>query len=330
MENAIETNALTKHFGDLVAVDSIDLKVGRGELFGLLGPNGAGKTTTISMLSTILPETSGAGNVCGFDISKDQDRVRECIGIVFQDPSLDEELTGQENLDFHGRLYGMPADLRKKRSDEVLKLVGLSERRNTLVKEYSGGMKRRLEIARGLMHHPKVLFLDEPTLGLDPQTRRSIWDYIKELNDRDDITIILTTHYMDEADYLCDRVAIIDKGKIIALDTPEDFKDKVGGDIIKVKANGKKGNFKSCLKKFKSIKRVIFDNSELVLSVDRGETLIPKLVEEAKKCGAPIEAISLRKPTLEDVFLHYTGRGIREEEANSRDQMRLRRRMRGR
>lgn len=226
--NAIEIRGLTKEFGELKAVDSIDLSIKEGEIFGLLGPNGAGKSTTIFMLSTILNPTKGSAKVCGHDIVKERDSVRHCIGIVFQDPSLDDELTAQENLYFHGRLYGMTEEEIGAKSQEVLALVELMDRKDSLVKTFSGGMKRRLEIARGLMHHPKVLFLDEPTLGLDPQTRRHLWEYISKINEKEKMTIILTTHYMDEADYLCDRIGIIDKGKIIALDTSEKLKDVLG------------------------------------------------------------------------------------------------------
>lgn len=227
MGNMIETDKLTKSFGELVAVDSLDLKVKKGEIFGLLGPNGAGKTTTISMLSTILPSSGGKATVAGYDIDKERKAVRASIGIVFQNHSLDEELTGYENLDFHGRLYGMSKDERWERIMELLELVDLKEKKDLQVKNYSGGMKRRLEIARGLLHRPEVLFLDEPTLGLDPQTRRYIWEYIRDMNKNDGVTILLTTHYMEEADALCDRVAIIDHGKKIAVDPPKKLKSKM-------------------------------------------------------------------------------------------------------
>ena len=222
---SIETKKLTKKFNGLKAVDSVSLKIEEGELFGLLGPNGAGKTTFISMLATIKKPTLGSAKLCGYDIVKDQDNVRRSIGIVFQDPSLDDELYGTENLDLHARLYHINRSEKKDRIKQVLELMGLTQKAGMQVKTYSGGMKRRLEIARGLMHKPRVLFLDEPTLGLDPQTRRNIWNFIKKLK-KEGVTIILTTHYMEEADYLCDRVAIIDHGRIIALDTPKKLKKK--------------------------------------------------------------------------------------------------------
>ena len=209
-DSAISLRSLTKRFGDLVAVDSVNLEIAKGELFGLLGPNGAGKTTLIKMLTTMLRPTEGEARVWGHNVAKERNEVRSSIGVVFQDPSIDNMLTGRENLDFHGRMYGMDGSLRKKRIDEVLELVDLTDKADIKMEDYSGGMQRRLEIARGLMHHPKVLFLDEPTLGLDAQTRRYIWKYVEEMNAREGVTIVLTTHYMEEADYLCDRVAIVD------------------------------------------------------------------------------------------------------------------------
>ena len=229
----IEVKGLTKVFnGDLTAVDNISFTVEEGEIFGFLGPNGAGKTTTLNMLATLLRPTSGTATINGFDITKDQDNVRRNIGYVFQDPTLDIELTGRENLDFHGRIYGLTKEQRKERTEEILEVVQLTERADVLVKTYSGGMKRRLEIGRGLLHYPKVLFLDEPTLGLDPQTRRAIWEYIQRLNQEQNVTIILTTHYTDEADHLCKRIQIIDFGKIVALDTAENLKARLEGDIV--------------------------------------------------------------------------------------------------
>lgn len=229
----IDVRKLTKVFDNrLTAVDHISFTVEEGEIFGLLGPNGAGKTTTLNMLATLLRSTSGTATVDGHDINKEPDAVRRSIGFVFQDPTLDTELTGRENLDFHGRIYGIKADVREKRIKEILAVVQLSDRADEMVKTYSGGMKRRLEIARGLLHYPRVLFLDEPTLGLDPQTRRAIWDYIERLNEEEKVTIIITTHYTEEADQLCDRIQIIDFGKIVALDTPENLKARLEGDVI--------------------------------------------------------------------------------------------------
>jgi len=231
--DTIEVSGLTKVFdGSVRAVDEINFVVKGGEILGFLGPNGAGKTTTLNMLSTLLKPTSGTATVNGHDIVEEPDAVRRSIGYVFQDPTLDIELTGRENLDFHGRLYGINRSLRKQRIEEMLEVVQLTDRADNLVKTYSGGMKRRLEIARGLLHHPQVLFLDEPTLGLDPQTRRSIWEHIQRLNQEKKITIILTTHYTEEADYLCDRILIIDFGKIVALDTPDKLKAKLEGDVV--------------------------------------------------------------------------------------------------
>lgn len=229
----IEVSKLTKVFDNrLTAVDHISFTVQEGEIFGFLGPNGAGKTTTLNMLATLLRPTSGTATVDGHDITEEPDAVRHSIGFVFQDPTLDTELTGRENLDFHGRIYGIKSDVREKRIKEILDVVQLSERADEMVKTYSGGMKRRLEIARGLLHYPRVLFLDEPTLGLDPQTRRAIWEYIERLNQEEKVTIIITTHYTEEADQLCDRIQIIDFGKIVALDTPGNLKARLEGDVI--------------------------------------------------------------------------------------------------
>ena len=225
MKKVIEVQNLTKKFGDLTAVDNIDFEVFEGEVFGFLGPNGAGKTTTISMLTTLLAPTSGEAKVAGFDVAREKDKVRESIGLIFQEPTLDEDLTAWENLKIHAALYHLPKDLYRQRVEEMLKMVKLWDRRGEMVKNYSGGMKRRLEAARGLLHHPKVLFMDEPTLGLDPQTRTKIWDYVLDLRKREKITLFMTTHYMEEAEY-CDRVAIIDYGKLVAVGTPKQLKKK--------------------------------------------------------------------------------------------------------
>ncbi|MFO7872053.1 MAG: ATP-binding cassette domain-containing protein [Candidatus Undinarchaeales archaeon] len=326
---SIKTRNLTKKFGTLTAVDSINIEIEKGELFGFLGPNGAGKTTTISMLSTLLEPTKGSAEIAGHDLKNEQDEIRKSIGIVFQDQSLDEELTGYENLDFHGRLYGMKKKLRKERIEEVLELVELKGKAKNQVKKYSGGMRRRLEVARGLMHHPNILFLDEPTLGLDPQTRRKLWEYIKNLNEKEDITIILTTHYMEEADFLCDRVAIIDKGKIIAKDSPSKLKEGLGGDVISLKFETKDNKkFIDKLKKTKWIKKLKEHDGHLDITTKNADKRITKIIELAGKNNIEIETLTINKPTLEEVFLHFTGKTIREKEANEAESFKMRSRAR--
>jgi len=312
MSYVIEVKDLTKKFGSLVAVDGLSFAVEPGEVFGLLGPNGAGKSTTLSMLSTILKITSGTAIVNGFDVAKHPSQVRHSIGIVFQEPSIDDRLTGRENLEMHANLYAVPRSERGKRIDEVLKLVELEERADSLMRTYSGGMRRRLEIARGLVHHPKVLFLDEPTLGLDPQTREHIWNYIMELSKRENITMVLTTHYMEEADKLCDRIAIVDHGKIIALDEPKRLKEGLEGDIITVKTEMAKELSKK-LNEMNLVNEIKEQEGELKLFVKDGEKFLPRVVEIAASLGIHIESMSIHEPTLEDVFLHYTGREIRGE-----------------
>ena len=311
--DAIRVENLTREFDGLVAVDHISFNVERGEIFGLLGPNGAGKTTTINILCTLLKPTSGRAEVAGFDVVEEKDSVRENIGVVFQEPALDEKLTGRENLEFHAMMYGLKGEERRKKVEEVLELVELYDKADMLVEKYSGGMKRRLEIARGFIHNPQVLFLDEPTLGLDAQTRRHIWDYIKELNRKYGMTIIITTHYMEEADYLCDRVAIIDNGKIIAMDTPQRLKDILGGDVITVEVEGDVERLLQCLKKQEWIKDSKRRDGFLDLTVEKGERRIPELINLSQKIGVNISYISLHKPSLEDVFIYFTGRSIREE-----------------
>ncbi|MBA7605476.1 Daunorubicin/doxorubicin resistance ATP-binding protein DrrA [subsurface metagenome] len=318
---AIVTNGLTREFNGLTAVDHVDLQIEKGELFGLLGPNGAGKTTLIHMLCTILPPTEGTAKVAGFDVGEKPDSVRASIGIVFQDPSLDNRLTGKENLDFHGRVYGMSKTRREKRIDEVLKLVGLEDRANALVQTYSSGMRRRLEIARSFMHHPKIMFLDEPTLGLDPQTRRKIWEHIQMLNKQEKITILLTTHYMDEADYLCGRVGIIDHGRIIVLDKPKKLKDQLEGDIVSLEVPQPK-KYAEIFRRRKYVKEVKIVGDYLYLTVTGGEKAVPKLIDIVARHGGKVRSVGCRSPTLEDVFIRYTGRGIREEEGGIKEQMR--------
>ena len=305
----IKTEDLTKKFNGFTAVDNISFSVNKGEIFGFLGPNGAGKTTTIKMLITLLNPTKGNAEIAGFDIYKQKDLVRKNIGVVFQEPALDELLTGEENLDYHARMYGLNKDKRKERTEEVLKLVDLEDKKDILVKTYSGGMKRRLEIARGLMHFPNVLFLDEPTLGLDSQTRRAIWEYIKVMNNKEGTTIFLTTHYMDEADFLCDRIGIIDRGKILVIDTNTNLKNSVGKDVITLSCSNMNKLIKR-LEKESWINNIKKFDTFITLGVQKGEEKIPVIIEIAQSLNIKIKSISVRKPTLDDVFLSYTGRTI--------------------
>jgi len=317
MNSVIETENLTKAFDALVAVNHVTLNVGEGEIFGFLGPNGAGKTTAVKMLCTILNPTSGAAKVCGYDILRQRDEVRECIGIVFQDRAIDTFLTGKENLDFHARMYHLDKKTREKRVAEVLDLLDLKGKENMRISECSGGTQRRFEVARGFLNHPKVLFLDEPTLGLDVQARRSLWDYIKMLNEKEGITVILTTHYMEEADYLCHRVAIIDHGLIVAMDTPEKLKQAVGLNLVSLQiAQDGSGSPADSLKQLGWIRQIEVRDGSLELSIDGGEEKIPELVDFADSRGLAISSIKLYKPSLEDTFLHYTGKTIREEEGS--------------
>lgn len=318
---AIHVEQLTKKFHDFTAVDHISFDIESGEIFGLLGPNGAGKTTTISMLSTMLRPTSGTAIVNGSDVSTDQDGVRKSIGIVFQDQSLDEELTAYENMDFHGRLYRIPHDIREKRIQELLTLVGLEERQHDLVKTFSGGMRRRLEIARGLLHRPKVLFLDEPTLGLDPQTRNHLWHYIEQLNAEMKITVILTTHYMDEADRLCDRIAIIDHGRIVAMDTAQNLKNTIGGDVVTIRTPDVE--LSASILSVPWIDRVETHDGTVTINLHGVEKHLSEIVTLLNGSGIAITSISIREPTLEDVFLYYTGRTIREQEADGKEMIRM-------
>ena len=312
MSHIIETNQLTRSFNGLKAVDKLDITVESGEIFGLLGPNGAGKTTTINMLCTILKPTSGSAKVNGFDIVKEAIQVRKSIGIVFQDPSIDDRLTGKENLYMHANLYGVPPGEQKDRIDRILKLVELEERANDLMRTYSGGMRRRLELGRGLIHYPKVLFLDEPTVGLDPQTRDHIWTYIRELKKTHDTTIVLTTHYMDEADRLSDRIGIMDHGKIVALDSPHKLKETLEGDVIIVKAANLQA-FAVLLSEKMGLNNSRMVDGALEVTVRQGKSLLPRIVDLATQNNYFIESILLREPNLEDVFLHYTGRNIRAD-----------------
>ncbi len=319
MKELIKVENLTKKFDELVAVDNISFSIEEGEIFGFLGPNGAGKTTTLSILSTLLTQTGGKAYVNGFDVLKQQDEVRRSIGVVFQDPTLDEELTARENMSIHGKLYGMRNPGEK--IDELLDLVELFKWKNKLVKTFSGGMKRRLEIARGLLHEPKILFLDEPTLGLDPQTRNHLWDYIQKMNQEKKVTIILTTHYMDEADKLSDRVAIIDMGKIIALDTPSALKENLGGSVIRIKTE-KRDLVQQSLSQVDWINNTTVHNGYVDVVLKNPEKHIAEVIKILQ--DTPIESVSLRIPSLEEVFLNYTGKTIREQEASAKDRIRQR------
>ena len=312
---------LTKRFGDLTAVDDISFSIREGEIFGFLGPNGAGKTTTLSILSTLLSPTEGSATVNGYDVTTRKADVRRSIGVVFQDPTLDEELTAWENMDIHRRLYGMKKSQDK--INELLRLVELENRKKQLVKNFSGGMKRRLEIARGLLHEPRILFLDEPTLGLDPQTRNHLWDYIRNMNREKKVTIILTTHYMDEAEKLSDRVAIIDMGKIIALDTPGALKEQLGGSVIRIESN-ETTKVREKLADVDWLKRLSLHNGFVDLTLQNAEKRIAEVIKMLNE--VTIDSVSLKIPTLEDVFLNYTGKTIREQEASAKDRMRQQRR----
>jgi len=314
MNNIIEVNNLVKKFNGFTAVDDISFTVKENEIFGFLGPNGAGKTTTINIICTLLTKTSGDVTLCGNDVSKDKNKTRNCIGLVFQDPSLDDRLTALENLYFHALLYNIPRTLVRERSEEVLKIVDLVKKKNDIVRTYSGGMRRRLEIARGLIHYPRVLFLDEPTLGLDPQTRNRIWDYILKLKKSKNITIFLTTHYIEETE-ICNRIAIIDKGKIIALDTPDNLKKTIGGDIITISSEDNK-KLKSYIEELTSTKVEDEKDGEIKFEIKNSSSFIPEFI---KNSPVKILSINTRKPTLNDVFLDLTGREIREETASAKD-----------
>lgn len=304
----IETRALTKTYGRIQAVRGVDLSIERGEIFGLLGPNGAGKTTTIGMLCTIVKPTSGTALIDGHDIVKEPGEVRRSVGIVFQDPTLDTVLTGRENLVLHAMLYGVPSGLREKRIEEILDLVDLKDRADDITRTYSGGMRRRLELARGLLHRPAVLFLDEPTLGLDPQTRARTWEYIRRMAQNEKTTVVLTTHYMEEAEQVCDRVGIIYHGKIIALDTPEKLKQKLGGYMVVLKAKDPPLEKIRALPYVSEVKEV---DGTLEIAVKEAHLHLPDLLSKVPD----VECVETRVPTLNDVFIKLTGRDIREEDS---------------
>ena len=327
---AIHTEGISKRYEQVTAVKEISITVKKGELFGLLGPNGAGKSTLIGMLSTMLKPSAGEAQVWGYDIKSSPIKVRTSIGVVFQGTTLDQKLTGRENLDLHGRLYGLDRKERHERIAEVLQLVELTDWADEIVQKYSGGMMRRLEIARGLMHHPNVLFLDEPTLGLDPQTRNHIWEYIKKLNQEKNITMVLTTHYMEEADMLCNRIAIIDHGEIIAMGTPPELKKELGGDIITLNFSSE-DDVQKMVEQYSQTanqKDIKTSGTSIRITAADGERTIPELLKITTDLGLQIESVSLRKPTLDDVFLHHTGKNIRYSGPDDRKRTRGIRRMR--
>lgn len=306
----INVASLSRRFNSFTAVDSVSFSMADGEVFAFLGPNGAGKTTTINMLCTLLRPTGGTATVNGYDIVKQRSAVRRSIGLVFQDPTLDEHLTAEQNLRFHAYAYQIPRELAGRRIAELLELVELSDWRRSSVRTFSGGMKRRLEIARGLLHSPRVLFLDEPTLGLDPQTRRHIWQHILQLRQQHGLSIFLTTHYMDEAE-VAGRVAIMDNGRIIALDTPERLKDQLGGDVITVEAQNNDAAKAELQRRFGIVP--LEEEGHLTFSVPHGDRFLPRLLRTMENS---VISVGLRRPTLEDVFLHVTGHAIRDREAD--------------
>jgi ABC-2 type transport system ATP-binding protein len=322
MEDVIEVDGLTKKFGDLIAVDHISFTVKKGEIFGFLGPNGAGKSTCIKMLTTLLHPTSGSAKICGYDAVKERDQVRSCIGVVFQDRSSDRFLTGRQNLDFHARMYSMSNEEREEKISEVMDLLELNGKEDIRLNDVSEGIRRRFEVARGFMADPKVVFLDEPTIGFDIKARMDLWNQIRRVKEKEGTTVMLTTHYIEEADYLCDRVVIIDQAKIVAIDTPDKLKEAVGTDLISLQiedrrssnANRNNGDFIEMIKKLDWVKRAEEYSNSILLNVESGDGRVPELIDFADEDGFIISSIDEHKPSLEDVFLHFTGRAIRDVE----------------
>ncbi|MHB9161416.1 MAG: ATP-binding cassette domain-containing protein [Nitrosotalea sp.] len=327
---AVETDKLSKvYHSGLKAVDEISIKLENGEIFGFLGPNGAGKSTTIMILTTLLKPTSGKAFVAGFDVTTQAKSVRQNIGYVQQDSTVDEYLTGRENLELQARLNHIPKNIRTKRIDEILEIIELSDRQNETAVTYSGGMRKRLDIGGGLLNMPKVLFLDEPTLGLDIQTRYKIWDYIKKIHKEFEMSIFLTTHYMEEADKLCDNISIIDNGKIKITDSPKELKNALGNEIVIFEINSevKLERLVSEIKNISTVKDVSTNGSIVTVFTTSGDQLIPQIFQQASNLEIKIENISLTKPTLDDVFLSHTGRELREDEGKY-DRKKMRERLR--
>jgi len=314
LEVAVETSDLTKRFGNVLAVDHVNMKIYSKEIFGLLGPNGAGKTTLTRMLTTVMSPTEGTARVAGIDIRKHPSEVREQIGVVSQAMTLDIELTARENMELYAKYYEVPTSIRHKRINELLQIVGLAERADFIVGSYSGGMKRRLEIVRSLVHRPKILFLDEPTTGLDPQARNAVLDHLKNIHEDEGVTLVITTHYLDEAEGLCDRLAIVDYGKLVALGTPLELKRKVsGGDIVEAEFAALPDQVIDALNGEEFVLEVKRASSLLTILVKNGAEAVPRIVEIANAKGGKVRSLTLREPTLDDVFLHFTGRSIRED-----------------
>ena len=322
--NAISVENLSKIFNKkIVALDDVNFKVKNGEVFGFLGPNGAGKTTTIKVLTTLLRPTKGKVNVAGFDVIKEPDAVRSSIGIVPQSLTLDDDLKGITNLLLSAKLYHVPDKLAKERAEQLLDMVNLKDAIDRKVETYSGGMRKRLELIVGLIHEPKILFLDEPTLGLDIQTRSVIWKYLKNLNKEKKLTIFITTHYLEEADYLCDRIGIIDKGKIMVVDSPSRLKDELGGDIINIKINGEYSEIIESLKQLNHVKKIDIVNQNLRIKVEKGENALPSILEFINSKGIVVTSVSLVKASLDQVFLKYTGKSLRDAESDKADRFKM-------
>jgi ABC-2 type transport system ATP-binding protein len=315
-DKAVEVSGITKRYGSITAVDHVSFEVVEGEIFGFLGPNGAGKTTLIRMLTTLLKPTEGSAMVVCCDVAKEPEKVRREIGVVPQAMTSDLDLTGYENMDIYGRFYGISSKERKERIKRLLEMVGLSSRANDLVAAYSGGMRRRLEVARVLVHRPKILFLDEPTIGLDPQSRHVVWDFLRKLREGDSMTVFLTTHYMEEAEAMCNRVAIIDSGKIIAIGSPNELKSQIpGNDIISLTFESFSEGIIDRVKALTFVHNVNIEDNNLRIYVDNGALNLPLLMDEIKSFGGKILSVTIHEQSLEDVFMHYTGKSIREEEA---------------